>query len=104
MRVVSKIVLGFAVVFGTASAALAKGPVPTEPYGTSAQQEQCVADMVRSLHGSTIIGPRGTSIYIETLTGGYWGAATRVYDAMVGRCMRNIYLDHTALHGARIGR
>jgi hypothetical protein len=96
----SKIAVGLAVVLGSASAALARTPVPAEPYGTAAQQEQCVANMQARLHGNSILGPRGTSIYIQDRANLESNGMTE-YDVMVSRCMQKLYRQYTTAHGRR---
>jgi hypothetical protein len=95
MIAASKVMLCAAIILGTASPVLAnRSSGPTEPYGTAAQQQQCVADMEAALHGDSILGHRGTSSYIQSLGGAEWMGMTE-YDIMVGRCMDKLYHQHT---------
>jgi hypothetical protein len=101
MAVVSKAALCIALILGTASAALARGPVPTLPYGTPAQQQQCVADMEAGLHGQSILGSRDTSEYIQD-RGNLDSMGLTEYDVMVGRCMDKIYHHYVRAHGGEV--
>jgi hypothetical protein len=64
---------------------LARERVPHQPYGTDAEIRQCVANTEASLHGRSILGPRGTAEYIQSL-GILSARRTREYDIMVDRC------------------
>ena len=78
------------VVLASASGALlSRERVPLQPYGTDAEIRQCVADMEASLHGRSILGPRGTAAYIQEL-GVLRSRRMREYDLMVDRC-RNMF-------------
>jgi hypothetical protein len=69
---------------------LSRERVPLQPYGTDAEIRQCVADTEASLHGRSILGPRGTAEYIQSL-GILRARRIREYDLMVDRCRSMFY-------------
>ena len=74
------------VVLASASGALlSRERVPLQPYGTDAEIRQCVADMEASLHGRSILGPRGTAEYIQS-RGILEARRITEYELMVDRC------------------
>jgi hypothetical protein len=101
MAIATKAALCLAIILGTASAALARGALPTEPYGTPAEQQQCVANMEAGLGGRSILGSRDTSEYIQD-RGNLDSMGLTEYDVMVGRCMNQLYHRYTHLHGGRV--
>ena len=100
MAVTLRVALCAAMIFCTASAALARGSAPDLPYGTPAQQQQCVANMEAGLHGQSILGSRDTSEYIQD-RGNLDSVGMTEYDVMVGRCMDRIYHHYVHAHGGR---
>jgi len=83
--------------------ALARTAMPTEPYGTAAQQAQCVADMEASLHGqSPFADPRGTPEYFQDRGFLEGVVGMTEYDVMVGRCMRKFYHQYVRAHGGYV--
>jgi hypothetical protein len=101
MAIKTKVALCAVMILGTVSSALAAkapyGPVNV-PYGTPAQQQQCVANMEASLHGQSILGSRDTPEYIQDL-GQLHSNGFSEYDVMVGRCMDKFYHQYTKIHG-----
>ena len=97
MAIKTKVALCAVIMLGTVSSALAASE-PSVPYGTPAQQQQCVADMEASLHGQSILGSRDTSEYIQDLGNLHSNGMTE-YDVMVGRCMDKFYHQYTRVHG-----
>jgi hypothetical protein len=100
MTVNMKAALCVAILLGAASPALARSHAPTEPYGTPAEQQQCVDNMEASLHGNSILGSRDTSMYIQD-RGNLDSMGLTEYDVMVGRCMGKLYHQYTRLHGSQ---
>jgi hypothetical protein len=96
-----KIGLCAAVILGSLSAAFARVPVPTEPYGTSAEQEQCVKNMEASLHGQSPLGSRDGPEYFQDL-GELQTEGLTEYDVMVNRCMRQFYHQWVRAHGGTV--
>jgi hypothetical protein len=101
MAIATKAALCLTIILGTASAALARGALPTEPYGTPAEQQQCVANMEAALGGRSILGSRDTSEYVQD-RGNLDSMGLTEYDVMVGRCMDRLYHRYTRLHGDRV--
>ena len=99
----SKLALCVVIFLGTVSSALAArapyGPVNV-PYGTPAQQQQCVANMEASLHGRSVLGSRDTPEYIQD-RGNLDSMGMTEYDVLVGRCMTKLYHQYTRLHGGQ---
>jgi hypothetical protein len=96
MAIKRKVALCLAIILGTASPSLAAGA----PYGTPAQQQQCVANMEASLHGRSVLGSRDTSEYIQD-RGNLDSMGMTEYDVMVGRCMDQLYHQYTRVHGGQ---
>ena len=87
--------------FGTVSAALARVPVPTEPYGTPAEQQQCIDNMQASLHGQSPLGSRDGPEYIQDLAELH-SMGMNEYDVLVNRCMRQLYHQYVRAHGGTV--
>jgi hypothetical protein len=68
-----------------------------EPYGTFAQQQQCVANMKASLHGRSPLGSRDTAEYIQDR--GYLDTlGVTEYDVMVDRCRSRFFHQYSRAH------
>ena len=100
MAVKTKLVLVVALFLGATSVALARTPVPTEPYGTAAEQEQCIADTEAGLHGRSVLGPRGTPEYFQD-RGNLDSEGLTEEDLILWRCMNQFYHRYTRLHGGQ---
>src|SRR5215470_18387697 len=100
MSAKTMIALSIAVTLGDNSSALARMSSPTEPYGTPAQQQRCVANMEASLHGRSPLGRRGTAAYIQD-RGNLYDMGLSEYDVLVGRCMNRLYHQYLRAHGRR---
>jgi hypothetical protein len=98
MAVKTKVALGVAIIISTASAALANSPIPMEPYGSVAEQWQCLADKEASLHGRSVLGSRDTSAYIQD-RGNLDSMGLTEQDVLVGRCMTKFYHRYLRSHG-----
>jgi hypothetical protein len=98
MAIIKKLAVCVVLTLGAASAALAKMPTPTEPYGTAAEQEQCMANMEAHLHGRSPLGPRGTPEYFED-RGNLDSMGFTEEDLILWRCMNQFYHRYTRLHG-----
>ena len=98
MFITRKLIVSAAVLLATSSATLAKTAGHMEPYGTPAQQQQCVANMEASLHGQSVLGSRDTSEYIQD-RGNLDSEGLTEYDVMVGRCMTKFYHHYVRAHG-----
>ena len=96
-----KIGLCAAIVLGGFSAAFAQVPVPTEPYGTAAEQQQCIESMEASLHGQSPLGSRDGPGYIQDLEE-LQSEGLNEYDVMVNRCMRQLYHQWVRAHGGTV--
>ena len=94
----TKFAIGLAIALGASSAGLAKSRAPMEPYGTSAEQWQCLSDMQASLHGRSVLGSRDTSAYIQD-RGNLDSMGLTEEDVMVGRCMTKFYHRYLRLNG-----
>jgi hypothetical protein len=101
MAIATKAALCLAIIVSTTSPTLARGAIPTAPYGTPAEQQQCVANMEASLGNRSILGSRDTSEYIQD-RGNLDSMGLTEYDVMVGRCMDQIYHRYTRLHGGHV--
>ena len=53
-----------------------------------------MADLQASLHGRSILGPRGTAAYIQTLGRLENQIGITEYDVLVSHCQREIYRRH----------
>jgi hypothetical protein len=64
-----------------------------------ARVQQCVTNMEASLHGRSILGPRGTAEYIQDL--GYLEnhLGLREYDLMVDRCKTRFFHRYNRSYG-----
>ena len=100
MSVKAKVALGVAMLLGAAAPALASVAAPTEPYGTPAEQQQCVSQLEASLHGRSILGSRNGPGYIQDL-GNLESMGLTEYDVMVGRCMEKLYKEYRHAHQMR---
>ena len=74
-----------AVLAGASGVLWSRERVPLAPWGTDAEIRKCVADMEASLHGRSMLGPRGTAAYIQEL-GVLRSRRIREYDILVDRC------------------
>jgi hypothetical protein len=83
------------------SAAFARVPVPTEPYGTIAEQEQCIDNMQASLHGQSPLGSRDGPEYIQDL-GELNELGLTEYDVLVNRCRSELYHQWVRAHGGTV--
>ena len=79
---------------------LSRERIPLQPYGTDAEIRRCVADVEASLHGSSILGPRGTAAYIQS-RGILETRRTTEYDLMVDRCRSMFFHRYGSRPGAR---
>ena len=59
--------------------------------GHHAELRQCVADIQASLHGRSILGPRGTAAYIQARSKIEDQIGITEYDLMVSHCQGDIY-------------
>jgi hypothetical protein len=100
MVVKRKVALCIALILVATSSALAKSPVPTEPYGTPAEQEQCMANMEAGLHGRSVLGPRGTPEYFQD-RGNLDSMGITEDDIILWRCMNQLYHRYTRFHGGQ---
>jgi hypothetical protein len=100
MAVKTKLALSVALILGTTSLALAKTPAPTEPYGTDAEQTQCIANTEAGLHGSSVLGPRGTPEYYQD-RGNLDSEGLTEEDLILWHCMNKFYHRYTKLHGGQ---
>jgi hypothetical protein len=98
MAVKMKLALCVAFLVGATSVALARSSGPTEPYGTPAEQEQCMANIEAGLHGSSVLGPRGTPEYFQD-RGNLDSEGLTEEDLILWRCMNQFYHQYTRLHG-----
>ena len=55
---------------------------------------QCVADLQASLHGRSILGPRGTAAYIQAQRRLENQIGITEYDVLVSHCQAEIYRRH----------
>ena len=62
--------------------------------GHDAELRQCVADIQASLHGRSILGPRGTAAYIQARGKLEGLIGITEYDVMVSHCQSEIYRRH----------
>jgi hypothetical protein len=64
--------------------------------GHEAELRQCVADLLASLHGRSILGSRDTAAYIQSR--GFLDDRVGVteYDVLVSRCQGEIYRRHAS--------
>jgi hypothetical protein len=81
---------------GGSGAATKEGAPPLSPYGTSAEIQQCVADMQASLHRRSILGSRDTAAYIQDRGFVEYLGYTE-YDLMVDRCRNRFF--HRRFYG-----
>jgi hypothetical protein len=95
-----KIGLFAAIMVGSLSTAFARVPVPTEPYGTSAEQQQCIDNMEASLHGQSPLGPRDGPEYIQDL-GELQSEGLTEYDVLDNRCRSEFFHQWLRAHGGR---
>jgi hypothetical protein len=95
-----KIGLCAAIVLGGFSAAFAREPVPTEPYGTPAEQQQCIDNMEASLHGQSPLGSRDGPGYIQDL-GELQSEGLTEYDVLDNRCRSEFFHQWLQAHGGR---
>jgi hypothetical protein len=100
MAVKTKLALSVALMLGTTSLALAKVPVPTEPYGSPAQQAQCMANIEAGLQGRSILGSRDTPEYYQD-RGNLDSEGLTEEDLILWRCMNQFYHQWTKLHGSQ---
>src|SRR5437899_9672992 len=98
MSIKTIVALCVAITLGAGSSALARTHVPSEPQGTPAEQQQCVANMEASLHGQSPLGSRDTSEYIQD-RGNLDSMGLTEYDVLVGRCMTKLYHQYLRAHG-----
>jgi hypothetical protein len=75
-----------------------KLPVPTEPYGTPAEQQQCIDNLEASLDGQSPLGSRDGSEYIQDL-GELYSEGYTEYDVLDDRCRRELYDEYRRAHG-----
>jgi hypothetical protein len=94
----TKIAMCISIFIGATSAGFAKSPIAMEPYGTSAEQWQCLSDMEASLHGRSVLGSRDTSAYIQD-RGNLDSMGLTEEDVMVGRCMKKFFHRYLRSHG-----
>jgi hypothetical protein len=73
-----------AIILGAASAPAAG------QHGYEAELRQCVADLQASLHGRSILGPRGTAEYIQSRGFLEDRVGVTEYDLLVWRCQAEI--------------
>jgi hypothetical protein len=96
-----KIGLCAATLLGSIATAFSRVPVPTEPYGTPAEQQQCVDKMEASLHGQSPLGSRDGPGYIQDL-GELQSLGMTEYDVMVDRCRTQFFHQWVRLHGGTV--
>jgi hypothetical protein len=96
-----KIVLCAITMFGIVSSALARVPVPTEPYGSPAEQQQCINNKEASLHGQSPLGSRNGPEYIQDL-GELYSLGMTEYDVLVDRCREQLYHQYVRAHGGTV--
>jgi hypothetical protein len=85
----------------TISTALARLPVPTKPYGTAAEQQQCIENMEASLHGQSPLGSRNGPEYIQDL-GELYSEGLTEYDVLDNRCRSEFFHQWLRAHGGRV--
>ena len=95
-----KIGLFAAIMAGSLSTTFARVPVPTEPYGTAAEQQQCIDNMEASLHGQSPLGPRDGPEYIQDL-GQLQSEGLTEYDVLDNRCRSEFFHQWLRAHGGR---
>ena len=83
-KIMSGTLLCLAVILGVAPAA----------GQNDAELRQCVADLQASLHGRSILGPRGTAAYIQALGRLENQIGITEYDVLVSHCQAEIYQRH----------
>ena len=83
---------------GVSGAATKEGAPPLRPYGTSAEIQQCVADMQASPHGRSILGSRDTAAYIQDRGFAEYLGYTE-YDLMVDRCRTRFFHRFNRFYG-----
>ena len=98
MSIATKLALCVAITVSASSTVLARTWASTDPYGTPAEQQQCVANMEASLHGQSPLGSRDTSAYIQD-RGNLDSMGMTEYDILVGRCMSRIYHHYAHTRG-----
>ena len=62
--------------------------------GSEAELRQCLADLEASLHGRSILGPRGTAADFQSRGWLEGRLGITEYDVMVWRCQAEIYRRH----------
>jgi hypothetical protein len=62
--------------------------------GHHAELRQCLADIQTSLHGRSILGPRGTAAYNQARSRLEDQIGVTEYDVMVWHCQGEIYRRH----------
>jgi hypothetical protein len=87
---------------GVSGAATKEGAPPLKPYGTSAEIQQCVADIRTSLHGRSVLGSRDTAAYIQDR--GYLEdhLGIQQYDVMVDRCRTRFFHRYNRFYGRNV--
>jgi hypothetical protein len=83
---------------GVSEAATKGEAPPLKPYGTSAEIQQCVANMQASLHGRSILGSRDTAAYIQDRGFAEYTGYTE-YDIMVDRCRTRFFHRYNRFYG-----
>jgi hypothetical protein len=96
-----KIGLFAAIMVGSLSTAFARVAVPTEPYGTPAEQQQCINNMEASLHGQSPLGSRDGPGYIQDL-GELQSEGLTEYDVLDNRCRSEFFHQWLRAHGGRV--
>jgi hypothetical protein len=87
-----------AILLGGAYGALAKELPSLQPYGSNGEIVQCVANMRASLHGASILGPRGTAAFIQD-QGYLESLGYTEYDLMVDRCRTRFFQRYNRASG-----
>src|SRR5437016_6077304 len=77
-----------AIILGAASAPAAG------QNGRDAELRQCLTNIQASLHGRSILGPRGTAAYIQARSRLEDQIGVTEYDVMVWHCQGEIYRRH----------
>jgi hypothetical protein len=83
-KIISGAVLCLAVILGVAPAA----------GQNDGELRQCVANLQASLHGRSILGPRGTAAYIQARGRLENQIGITEYDVLVSHCQAEIYRRH----------
>ena len=83
-KIISRVIPCLTVILGAAPAAAQN----------DGELRQCVADLQASLHGRSILGPRGTAAYIQAQRRLENQIGITEYDVLVSHCQAEIYRRH----------